>query len=232
MKKLIFSSLFIFAALSSGVAQDFSYSFGLKGGVNYSLGGYLEESVPEGDRFDAQSKIGFHGGAFVQANLGKLFLRPELVYTSIQTEYELRSANTTHSVTKIDLPLLIGYNIAGPLDVYAGPVYSNIMDSEIETGPEGETYRPVVQDSPGVNLNLGAKVEFGRIGVDLRYEHTLTSVDNLTPQPLTFDGAADGNYGVGAANFSDPRINQIILSVTFKLFGSDLGGGRRTGGCY
>lgn len=239
-----FLTLFLFAA-SSSAAQEFTYSLGIKGGLNYSLGGYGHEvfgTNPRtiGEQFDAQSEFGFHGGVFAQANLGRLFLRPEITYSSIKTSYDFPLASTEHEVTKIDIPVLLGYNIIGPVDIYAGPVYSNIRTSEITVDPNGETGRVVVQGTPGVNLQAGLKFDLGRFELDFRYERTLTAAGEL-PTTHTFDPVTpieDGTtnfYGVNDIELADPRIHQIILSVSFKIFGNDFeSNNRRSRGdwCY
>ena len=240
MKKSIYGFLFtIFCMVSSGYAQEFTYSLGIKGGVNYSLGGYIYEGIdPQnpGDRYDAESKIGYLGGVFVQANLGKLFLRPEITYASIKTGYELPLAETEHSVTKFDIPVLLGYNVIGPVDIYAGPVYSNISTSNIIVDPDGEEFRVVVQSSPGVNLHAGVKFDLGRFEIDLRYERTLDAAGDLPTYPkFDPDDGTPPYYGVENTTFADPRIHQVILAVSFKIFGNDFQSNRSRRGrdwCY
>lgn len=245
MKKSVYGFLIlIFCMYSSGYAQEFTYSLGIKGGVNYSLGGHIIEGRPDdeprGPQYDAQSKIGYLGGVFAQANLGRLFLRPEITYASIKTGYEFPLAETEHHVTKFDIPVLLGYNVFGPLDIYAGPVYSNISTSNIEVDPSGEEFRVVVQSSPGVNLHAGLKFDLGRFEIDLRYERTLDAPDDLHTYP-SFDPIEpleDGSttyYGVEGTTIADPRIHQVILAVSFKIFGTDFesNSGRRGGDwCY
>lgn len=231
MKKIILCFFLICGIVSTSSAQEITYAFGLKGGINYTMGGQITgESSGVGywdETAEAQGKIGYHGGAFFQLNLGRFFARPELVYTAIETEYEFPEENSIHSVQKFDIPFLIGYNIYGPIDVYAGPLYSNILDSNIMADDNGDPINVVVQNSP-INFQAGAKLEFRRFGIDFRYERTLSPAE---PHGLDF---RNSTYGVNRATFDDPRINQVIVSVTFKLGGSGLneGGGRRRGACY
>lgn len=229
MKKIILTVFLTFGMAYSGLSQEFKYSFGLKAGINYTMGGQIT-GISSGAGYwdetaEAQGKIGYHGGGFFQANIGRFFARPEINYTSIGTEYEFPGENTIHSVEKFDIPFLIGYNVFGPLDLYVGPVYSNIIDSHIMD--DGEPQNVVTQNSP-INLQAGAKFEFGRFGIDFRYERIMSPAE---PHSLDFNNDV---HGVNRATFDDPRINQIIVSVTFKLGGSDVSGGgaRRRGPCY
>ncbi len=110
-------------------AQEFS--FGIKGGVNYVMGGQITGNSSNGLYYDgtveADSKIGFHGGAFFELRYKKFLLRPEFIYSSMETEFPFPKAPSIYAVDKISVPLLIGYNIWGPIDIYAGPAYQNVL---------------------------------------------------------------------------------------------------------
>lgn len=224
MKKLIFGLGIFFGLTTAAFSQEFSY--GLKGGVNYSMGGQITgESSGVGnwaETIEGTPSIGYHGGAFVQVNFGSFFIRPEVVYTSLELDFEFPNKTSTYAVQKFDIPLLIGYNIWGPLDVYAGPVYSNIMDTSL-MGNELED--PIVAQNTPINVQAGAKVEFGRFGLDVRYEHSLSTAE---VQDLDI---VKSEYGVNRAYFDDSRINQIIVSVIFKIGGPGLNERRRRA-CY
>lgn len=244
MKKILFSLLFILGISFAGVAQ--TYSYGLKGGVNYSMGGVIRgersgttNGQPDGPpnywngTAEGSGEMGFQFGAYGQVNFGKFFVRPEVVYNSIErsidfpnfpTEYHTPIKAASHSVQKLDIPLLAGYNIWGPLDIYAGPVYSSIMDSTLEG--EEDLDQVVVQNSP-INAQVGIKAEFGRFGIDLRYEHSLSTPE---VQSLNF---VHGDYGVNRAYYEDSAIDLVKVNVTFKIGGSDMKNRRRRGGnCY
>ncbi|MEG9329041.1 hypothetical protein V6B16_13935 [Salinimicrobium catena] len=227
MKKILFSLLFILGISFAGVAQ--TYSYGLKGGINYSMGGVIrgEKNGANNDwdeTLDGTGKMGFQFGAYGQVNFGKFFVRPEVVYNKIERQWDFPLQPSTHSVQKLDIPLLAGYNILGPLDVFAGPVYSSIMDSSLE----GEQIldQVVVQNSP-INAQIGLKAEFGRFGIDLRYEKSLS-----TPETQNLD-IVENDYGANEAYYEDSAIDLVKVNVTFKIGGSDMKNRRRRGGnCY
>lgn len=225
--KQIWGALILLFITYSTSAQEFTYSLGIKAGINYSLGGYIEESGGSGQQFDAQGQIGYLGGVFAQANFGKLFLRPEITYSALKTDYILPLASTQHEITKIDIPLLLGYNVFGPIDLLAGPVYSNIRTSDIITDPNGGAGRVAVQATPGVNLQAGLKFDLGRFEVDLRYERTLTSANDLG----TIVNFNPTHYDISSASIEEPMMNKLMLSVGFKIFGNNFEP-NNTGWCY
>ena len=232
MKKNILSLLFIVMFSATALSQEFSY--GLKAGINYSMGGEIRGYTSTlnywGGTATGEGGIGYHGGAFGQINFGNFFIRPEVVYASLVNEFDipLREETTEFSVEQFSIPILLGYNIYGPLDLYAGPVYSNIMSSQIYGSEDNPTI--VVQNTP-INAQVGAKVEFGRFGLDVRYEHSLSTAEQ---QDFDFDNSLFGGRDGGAnrASFMDSRINQVIVSLIFKIGGPGLNEGRRRRPCY
>jgi len=220
----------------SGFSQEFNYGIGLKGGLNYVMGGEVRGSNSNSTYWDGtvqgEGSFGYHGGAFFQFGYGKVFIRPEVVYSSLDQKFAipLREENTSLPVETFTIPLLIGYNVYGPVDIYAGPVYSRVLNANIE-GEQSNEEIEVIQNFP-VNLQAGVKVEFGRFGLDLRYEHSLSTEER---QEIDFDNNFFGgrNGGANRGWINDGRLNQLIVSATFKLFGTGLNEGRRRGGaCY
>ena len=75
---------------------------GISSGVNYS-----------GDTYFSNPSEGFHGGIFGQYNLGKYFLRLEGLYNTVTTEFPFDVRPAEYEMTKINVPLLIGYHAWG-----------------------------------------------------------------------------------------------------------------------
>ncbi|OFX63350.1 MAG: hypothetical protein A2X15_13940 [Bacteroidetes bacterium GWB2_32_14] len=100
---------------------------GVKAGLNLSN---VYDS--EDEEFDADSKIGFTAGAFVQIPIGKfLGFHPEIQLsqkgyqgtgTFLTMPYEY-----TRTSTFIDVPLLIAFKPIAPLTIVAGPQYSYLI---------------------------------------------------------------------------------------------------------
>lgn len=220
--------LLILGLFCFSFAQAQEFSFGIKGGANYVMGGQITGNSSNGLYFDgtveADSQFGFHGGAFFEMRVGKFLLRPEFIYSSMETEFVFPSAPSAYEVNKISVPLLVGYNIWGPVDIYAGPAYQNILDASLQ-GTEPPNQEIIVQNTP-IAAQAGIKAGFGRFEVDLRYDRSLASAE---AQPLDI---VNSDYGINRATFDDARLNQILLSLSFKIFDSAANPGRRKGGCY
>lgn len=226
MNKKVYLLILVLFCFTLTHAQEFS--FGIKGGANYVMGGQITGNSSNGLYFDgtvdADSKIGFHGGAFFEIRFGKFLLRPEFIYSAMETEFAFPTAPSIYAVDKISVPLLLGYNVWGPVDIYAGPAYQNILDSSLE-GTEPPNQVIVAQNTP-LAAQAGIKAGFGRFEVDLRYDRSLSTKEEMSLDIVNSD------YGINRATFNDTRLNQILLSLSFKIFDSEANGGRRKGNCY
>ena len=120
-----------------------------------------------------------------------------------------------YTVNKLSVPLLVGYNIWGPIDIYAGIAYQNILNNKIET------YSGILKSlqSPWA-VQLGIKYVYNKIEIDLRYDFTLDTKENQ-------------RFSIGPESYGidDGRLNQLMLSLSFKLFDSE-NPWRRKRSCY
>ena len=224
---LVFFALFSITALQ---AQEFK--FGLKGGINKTFGGQITgiQSTNQytGDTFNAEGEIGFHGGLWAELGFGKFFIRPEVMYSKLESRFDFPARPSIYNVDLLSVPFLVGYNVWGPIDIYAGPAYNKIMDARLQ-GTEPITDPPliVVQNFP-LSAQIGAKAEFGAFGIDVRYDRTLATAESQTIDIVNSD------YGINRATFDDARLHQLIVSLTIKIWDSENAGKkrRRGGNCY
>lgn len=171
--------------------------FGIKGGLNYSANGDYFESAGEAAR-DPDRNIGFHIGLFGKMG-NRLYFRPELMYTKTKSDYN----GDKFDLSKLDAPMLVGLKVIGPLNVFAGPAFQYILDSEFE----GIGINDIENDF-SVGLHIGAGVNLGKLGVDLRYERGFSENEakfvntNITTLP-------DSRV--------DTRPDQLILSLSVKF---------------
>ncbi|WP_301161983.1 outer membrane beta-barrel protein [uncultured Winogradskyella sp.] len=156
-KSVISTALLLFIGFSLS-AQNKS-SFGFKGGLNYGANGDYFDSVNLNSSNPDQN-IGYHVGIFGKIG-NKIYLRPEIVYTVTKSDYN----NNDFNIKKIDVPVLVGIKVLGPLSVFAGPSAQYILDTDFH-GIDIDN----VQEDFTVGLNFGIGLNFNKIGIDLRYE--------------------------------------------------------------
>ncbi|MBU2998169.1 PorT family protein [Cellulophaga baltica] len=188
----------IFALVSCIAFAQSEQGFGIKAGLNYgATGDYFDAARDAYD--DPKGNVGYHVGIF--GKIGEeIYLRPELVYTKTKTDYE----NNSLDMSKLDLPVLIGVKVIGPLNVFAGPAFQYILDTDYSGVTLGD-----VENDFTVGLNIGAGVNLGKIGIDLRYER------GFTENEVTVIDANSGISTIG--DRIDTRPDQLILSLSLKI---------------
>ena len=186
-----------FALFGTAAFAQTDSGFGIKGGLNYSANGNYFESIGAAAQ-EPDRNVGYHIGLY--GKLGnKLYLRPEIIYTKTQSDYN----GDEFDVSKIDLPVLAGIRLIGPLHVFAGPAFQYIIDSDFE----GVGINDFENDFT-VGANIGAGLNFGKLGVDIRYERGFS------------DNEADFiNTNITQVQTSriDARPDQLIVSLSLKL---------------
>lgn len=177
-------------------------SFGLKGGISYNSNGDLSEFTSESNfiiKDKGKGKSGYNIGFYGKLDLGGLYIRPELVYTKTTSEYELNTTTSDYEIAKIDAPVLVGVELIGPLSVFAGPSFQYILDNDLK-GIDIDK----VENEFTMGLHIGASLDLGRIGIDVRYERGLNE--------------NEAEFASNNTNFKlDSRPEQIIVGLTFSL---------------
>lgn len=204
--------------ISGAILYSQEYSVGLKAGGSYSLNDNGSEIIRNGVRYSAESDLGYLGGAFLEVNFGKWLVRPEVFFNSARGEFDFSESPAIYTLDKVSIPLLLGYNVYGDFDIYGGPAYQYILNKSIENTND------VINDShSNLAAQFGLKLSFNRLEIDLRYDFTFPSEDY---QRINFNGDSNQAY------FDEGRLNQLMLSLNYKLFGSNIEPGRRGGNCY
>lgn len=174
----------------SGNAQN-GDGFGLKAGLNYNANGDYFESAGANAKHPDRN-VGFHVGLYGKIG-NRIYFKPEVVYTQTKSDYNKDALK----IQKIDVPLLLGVKIFGPVSVFAGPSVQYILSSKFK-----DTTLKNLEDEFTVGGNFGIALNFNGFGVDLRYEKGLSK--NFA------------NLGI-PENRIDTRPDQLILGLSLAL---------------
>ena len=205
MRKVFLMMSLAFAFSQTSTAQ---INFGLKAGLNYNSESI--QSVSEDVFTGAESKTGYHAGVWLRFKLPIIgfYLRPEIVYTNLENEllYKIRetapSQTTSYNFQKIDIPVLIGKKFFGIGNVFAGPSFQYILNSGFSLNDIAD----VDTDGFSVGLQFGAGIELGNLGIDVRWERGLNTIES------TFL-----NVSTNTNVTFDTRVNQIIIGLSYKF---------------
>jgi hypothetical protein len=152
----------------------------------------------------SNANLGYHLGVISQIRFLKLFVQPELLFTSNKNDVilydEVASRNTGFAEQKIyrlDFPVMLGIKF-NSVKFEAGPMGTVILGTKsdlLEISNYEQQFKTLTY---GYQLGIG--LDFSKISLDLKYEGDLSKFgDKLTLGNQTF-------------NF-DQRSNQLIFSV-------------------
>ncbi|MCF8379810.1 MAG: PorT family protein [Bacteroidales bacterium] len=186
MKKLFL--LFGIAFLSLGISSAQFFSYGIKGGVNYSKLQFddisnISTSGMDYNLLEDNAFQSFHFGIMTRLNIMNMYIQPELYFNTSGGKVLVQELDASGGVTvenikqvkfsKIDLPLLLGFKI-GPMRINAGPVASAVLSEKneiTEVIPELESLSKVftIGYQAGVGIDI---LKF--LTLDYRYEGGLS----------------------------------------------------------
>lgn len=203
MKKIITLSLLIGSVMLS---HGQFVKFGLRAGfsttqikmsdfvnVKQQING---QEVPCQLNFSPNVSLGLQGGIFTQVSVGMLYVQPELLFATSNSEVTVESSNVGTTVKKvvaqqssfrIDIPAVAGVKF-GPARIGLGPVASIYLKNKDELGDKiAEVMQKQSQNTTakialntavwGAQINAGLDI-FGKVAIDLKYEIGLSRIGN------------------------------------------------------
>ena len=200
---------FLLVFSSSLYAQG---NLGFQFGLNDDNFGSIENFKSKIDNYDLNLKnsTGFHFGFFTEIDLITFYIRPELnlifsksknaaAYSSDEginiAEHKFRSS-------EIQLPVIFGYKIFGPISVFGGPSFKyNLSNSSNFNLDE-------IKDKYTLSLLLGTRFKIRSISVGLRYERGLNNNEVLI---INANGVDLNESNV------DLTTNKLSLNISYDI---------------
>lgn len=177
-----------FFLLAPFFAQAQDIHFGTKLGLN--LANFSTD-------LESQSAVGWHGGVFFALEIGKIGVRPELLYSVKGGETTLNFTTPTLpdvievsqdiSLRYIDVPVLFEYSVLPFLRLQAGPQISMLLTDQTTFAISGTGFDDIEQtlednvnyEDLDVGLALGVGANFSMFDVGLRYTLGFAKVSEL-----------------------------------------------------
>ena len=194
MKKIIlFTVMAVFCFMAN--AQDeptkgSDISFGLKGGLNFSM-------ITGDDTDDFDGRIAFHIGAVTEIPISDQFsFQPELLYSSQGDKMSVDGMDIDFKFDYLNLPLMAKYYVAEGFSLEAGPQIGFLLSSKVEGGGVSIDLDDVIKGIDfGLDFGLGYKLENG-LNFAARYNLGLSNIveDNGTILGEEIDASNTKNY--------------------------------------
>ena len=207
MKRLFLTACILMLLVNFSNAEIFKW--GIKAGLSSSRVNFDTKTLVNGaDQYEIKSGdalVGMHFGLVSRVQFLGFYAQPELYFSSTGGDVKIKdiTANTetikSQKFSRIDIPVIVGWKF-GPARVGVGPVASIILSDKSVlkdyTGYEEQFNKATFGYQVGVGL------DFWKLGVDLRYEGSLSKLG---------DGVKIG----GQTRSFDSRNSQLLASVSF-----------------
>ena len=223
MKKLLLSTLLI--ALSYGVSAQ-SFSWGAKvnvGSPNLKIKDIQNLQNNQNDENIAtllnntDAVLTYQLGLYSRLMFAGVYVQPEVMFSSSKSEMTFENivdgnGNIGNNVVgemrlnKLDIPVMIGKRFMKILRVNAGPVFSYILNQNIDQSGAKEAWNEINAEykNATVGLQYGVGLDIAMITLDLRVEKGFQVIS----ETLT----------IGETSFAaDQRLEQIMLSLGIKF---------------
>jgi hypothetical protein len=195
LRKILPVVLLFFAVQAS--AQKISG--GIKGG--YTTGSVKISGIPNSfvNTIKGNNITGYEAGLFMKMGIGPFYLKPELLMNHRSGEVDLESETNVSDqtvdfkITRLEVPVMFGLELIGPLAIEAGPVYNKVLSVTENFNNENVSIK-----QGGVAYRIGAMAELGRVGLGVHYQGLRINSDESSE-----------------SNFSLP--SELIFSLAIRL---------------
>lgn len=199
--------ILILSSLTSITAQDEPRTrFGVKAGVNAS-------NLYTQDVDDENMLIGFNLGVFAKVPFNRLIaIQPELYYTTKGAENTYNNAlvngSAIFNVNYIELPLLLVVNFTENINIHVGPYAAYMISGKVSNQSNATIFNFEDEiDTDDYNkidagLVAGVGLDFGTIGVGLRYNYGMANVGKAADYNGTTYTFPDGKNSVFSLNLA------------------------------
>lgn len=241
MKQIILLFITVFICLS-GFAQNgesgkkeksSSVKFGFKGGFNSSLyivNKFVIKDVTI-DNIQNNYKVGYFGSLFMQINMKRHFIQPEISYAVGKSEIMFDKKGSQHpditpdyasigaTIHTAELAALYGYNftLSGPYSMcfFVGPKVKYVWNDKCELDFVNFDQSNIEEKLYPINFSavVGVGVKVSRIFFDFRYE---AGVHNIS-KAVTYE-SVDAEGEVETSNIIFKRRNNILSFSLGFLF--------------
>ena len=191
-------------------------NLGLNFGLNDDNFGSIENIKNKIDNYklDIKNSTGFQLGVFTEIDLITFYIRPEfnLIFSKSKNasaiegssllDQSINIAEHSYKSTDLQVPIIFGYKILGPISVFAGPSFKYSLSNSSNFDLED------IKDKYTLSLLLGSRVKFKSLSIGLRYERGLNNKELLI---INANGVNLENANV------DITTNKLTLNLSYDI---------------
>ena len=162
LKKISIIFTLIFSAFAFG-----QFEFGAKAGINVSASGDITGLNSD---FSSVTNIkenmtGYFIGSYVSLDVLFLYLRPEIQFSYLNTNFDSLSL----SQSRLEAPISLGFKLLPFLSVFSGPT----LQYNFEPNIEDVTFSNIEKNT-SIGIHMGLRVHLGLLNADIRFDRGIT----------------------------------------------------------
>jgi hypothetical protein len=199
MKKLF---LYTLAALFFSTTAFSQIKFGVRGGFGVN-NVKVKSNDNEPFKLSYEKGMAFHFGLTSQLQVSKLFIQPELIFSSVTHDVTLEDIADNgftkvgkQRFNKVNFPVIAGLKFDNNFKVGAGPVFTTVVSAKSDILYEDE------RNKATMGFQLVAGFDWDKFNIEARYEGNLSKY------------GSGMRIGGNIYDF-DKRQSQLLLSAAF-----------------
>lgn len=162
LKKISIIFTLIISAFAFG-----QFEFGAKAGINVSASGDITGLNSD---FSSVTNIkenmtGYFIGSYVSLDVLFLYLRPEIQFSYLNTNFDSLSL----SQSRLEAPISLGFKLLPFLSVFSGPT----LQYNFEPNIEDVTFSNIEKNT-SIGIHMGLRVHLGLLNADIRFDRGIT----------------------------------------------------------
>ncbi|QCX53227.1 outer membrane beta-barrel protein [Elizabethkingia sp. JS20170427COW] len=172
MKKLILGAFIVATTFAQAQVK-----FGVRANAlfNTSSSSWSDISSTAKGAFTSPKDVsGFNVGLSAKVKLPviSLFVMPEVYYTNFKSKSTFVPEGSSSAIeleaksNRLDIPVMVGYDIIGPLSAFVGPVFS----TNLSKGKTFDGFKEEGAKDFSVGYQFGANVNISKLVINARYE--------------------------------------------------------------
>ena len=143
------------------------FEFGAKAGINVSASGDITGLNSD---FSSVTNIkenmtGYFIGSYVSLDVLFLYLRPEIQFSYLNTNFDSLSL----SQSRLEAPISLGFKLLPFLSVFSGPT----LQYNFEPNIEDVTFSNIEKNT-SIGIHMGLRVHLGSLNADIRFDRGIT----------------------------------------------------------
>ena len=166
LRKILLAALLLFAVQAS--AQHISG--GVIGGISTSSVKITEIPNSLINSIRGNGIMGYEAGLYLKINAGPFYGKPQLLLSHRSGEVSVESeaiptGSENFKMTRLQIPVMFGFELLGPFAIEAGPVYNRVLDVT-----ESFSNQNISINQNGLGYRIGGVVSVGRLGFSIHYQ--------------------------------------------------------------